>query len=150
MAREITQFQGEWRWLSNFGPGEVTLGKLTFPRREHAYQASKSLDLEVRRGFTDPAMTAGQAKRAGRLVAIRPDWERAKKKVMLLVVLSAFTQDPGLGKLLVETEDAYLEEGNHWHDNYWGACGCDKHIGNGLNWLGRILMMTRDIIRTDG
>ncbi len=149
MAKEITQFQGEWRWLSNFGPGEVTLGKLTFPRREHGYQASKSLNLEVRKGFTDPAMTAGQAKRAGGFIEIRPDWERVKKKIMLLVVLSAFTQNLDLQKLLTETEDAYLEEGNTWHDNFWGACGCPRHLGAGENWLGRILTMVRDIVRED-
>ena len=72
---------------------------------------------------------------------------------MLLVVLSKFVQHPELGELLVQTEDAGLVEGNTWHDNYWGACICPKcgagDLYYGLNYLGRILMMTRDVIRAD-
>ena len=148
MASEITEFRGPWRFLSNFWACPVTISGITFPSSEHAYQAAKTLD-RAKRAEVAVLATPGQAKRAGRLITIRPDWERVKKKVMLLVVIAKFTENPDLGKMLAETGDAYLEEGNDWHDNYWGACGCDQHIGSGLNWLGRILMMTRDIIRTD-
>jgi ribA/ribD-fused uncharacterized protein len=95
-------------------------------------------------------VTPGEAKRYGRRIELRPDWEQVKKRVMLTVVLAKFTQNPDLARQLVATEDAYLEEGNHWHDNFWGACSCDDHAGDGLNYLGRILMMVRDIVRVDG
>jgi ribA/ribD-fused uncharacterized protein len=149
MAREITQFQGEWRFLSNFGPGQVLMGGITFPRREHAYQAYKESDPAARQWYADPGLTAGQAKRGGQKARLRPDWEQVKKRVMLQVVLAWAVQNPDLAAQLVATEDAYLEEGNNWHDNYWGACGCSRHIGDGLNYLGRILMMVRDIVRVD-
>lgn len=149
MAKEITQFQGEWRFLSNFYPCDVRLGEIVFPSAEHAFQARKSLVPEVQRSIAQLA-SPGEAKRYGRRIELRPDWEQAKKRVMLLIVLSKFTQNPALAAQLVATEDAYLEEGNHWHDNYWGACGCDDHTGEGLNYLGRILTMVRDIVRVDG
>lgn len=148
MASEITQFRGEWRFLSNFWPSPVTLGKITFPTAEHAYQASKTLDQGARLAIAG-LDTPGQAKRAGQKLQLRPDWERAKKRVMLLVVLAKFMDSPDLIRRLVATEEAYLEEGNTWHDNFWGACGCEQHIGEGLNYLGRILMMVRDIVKVD-
>jgi ribA/ribD-fused uncharacterized protein len=148
MAKEITEFRGEWRFLSNFWPCDVKLGEIVFPSAEHGYQARKSLMPEVQLSVAQLA-TPGDAKRYGRKIVLRPDWEQVKKRVMLLVVLSKFTQNPDLVARLAATEDAYLEEGNTWHDNYWGACRCDDHTGDGLNYLGRILMMARDIVRAD-
>lgn len=39
----IREFQGEYRFLSNFWPAKITFGDWTFPSAEHAYQAAKSL-----------------------------------------------------------------------------------------------------------
>jgi len=149
MAKEITRFQGEWRFLSNFWPCRVQLSDLVFPSAEHAYQWSKQLVPSDGPDFKDPGMTPGQAKRAGQRVLMVPDWEQVKKRAMLRVVMAKFVQNENLTALLLATEGAYLEEGNTWHDNYWGACGCPAHIGDGLNYLGRILMMVRDIVRVD-
>lgn len=49
-----------------------------------------------------------------------------------------------LAEKLIATGDAYLEEGNHWHDNRWGKCTCEKcSAKEGQNWLGKILMGIR-------
>lgn len=148
MANEITSFTGEYRFLSNFWPCDVKLGNIVFPSAEHGYQARKSLVPAVQVSVARLA-TPGEAKRYGRRIALRPDWEQVKKRTMLLVVLAKFVQHPDLAVRLAATEDTYLEEGNAWHDNFWGACGCDDHTGEGLNYLGRILMMVRDIVRVD-
>ena len=51
---------------------------------------------------------------------------------------------PELGEMLLSTGDAYLEEGNHWHDNRWGHCTCDKCKNKtAQNLLGNILMQVR-------
>jgi ribA/ribD-fused uncharacterized protein len=149
----IAGFQGEYRFLSNFGPGDVRIGGLVYPRREHAFQAHKLAEPDHRVPFADPDLTAGDAKRRGQRVELRPDWELVKKRVMLVVVTGAFTQHDDLAKLLVATEDALLIEANTWHDNYWGSCTCQRcghgDLNYGLNYLGRILMMVRDIICAD-
>lgn len=149
MSAEITRFADSYRFLSNFWLCEVTVGGLIFPSSEHAYQALKTLDSAQRICFTDPDMSPGQAKRAGRTVTLRADWEQVKKRAMFRVVLAKFIQNPDLAKLLEATGDMPLEEGNTWHDNYWGACGCTEHAGYGLNYLGRILMMVRDLMKAD-
>lgn len=145
----ISEFQGEYRFLSNFGEGGVHLDGVFYPRREHAYQASKSNLVEVK--HTIAALpTAGAAKRYGQSIDIRPDWEQVKKRVMMLVVMAAFIQNPDLQKLLAETGDQYLEEGNRWHDNFWGNCLCQRCTAiHGRNWLGTILMHTRDVVVPD-
>lgn len=58
------------------------------------------------------------------------------------VVEAKFSQNPDLAKKLLETEDAYLEEGNDWGDRIWGTVN-----GIGANNLGRILMEVREILK---
>lgn len=66
-------------------------------------------------------------------------------EIMLELLRLKFTRNPELGKLLIATGDALLEEGNKWHDNFWGDCTCDdcRDI-EGENWLGKLLMQVRD------
>ena len=46
---------------------------------------------------------------------------------------------------LLFTEGFDLVEGNHWHDNIWGDCSCNKCNGTkGTNYLGKILMTVRE------
>ena len=61
---KISDFRGEYRWLSNFHLVEVELDGLRFPSTEHAYQAAKTLDIEERRAI-QALSTCRQAKRAG-------------------------------------------------------------------------------------
>ena len=52
-----------------------------------------------------------------------------------------------LREKLKATGDATLIEGNHWHDNRWGKCTCDKcQNKEGQNWLGKILMEIRETL----
>ena len=37
----IEQFQGDFRWLSNFAPVNVNFNGVIFPSTENAYQAAK-------------------------------------------------------------------------------------------------------------
>lgn len=61
---------------------------------------------------------------------------------MYEICLAKFTQNENLKLKLLETEDAYLEEGNDWGDKEWGLVN-----GNGKNKLGKILMRIRDELK---
>ena len=39
---DILEFQGEYRWLSNFSPCEIILDGITYKSVEHAYMSAKS------------------------------------------------------------------------------------------------------------
>lgn len=137
MRKEINEFQGPYRFLSNFWNCPVTYGGVTYQNAEAAFQAQKCTDPANRAQFAD--LDPSAAKRLGRRVKLRPDWEAVKDQVMCQVVQAKFTQNPDLMAKLKATGDAVLIEGNTWGDRYWGMCG-----GTGQNKLGRILMALRD------
>lgn len=137
----ITEFQGEHRFLSNFWPAVVVHEGISYPSSEHAYQAAKTLDMAERRriaAIRDP----GDAKREGRKLALRPDWETAKFTVMEQCVRDKFTRHADLAEKLLATGHAELIEGNTWGDRVWGV-----YQGQGENRLGKILMKMRAEIR---
>ncbi len=138
---EIKGFSGEFRFLSNFHEAAVTFDGHTYPTAEHAFQAAKTMDLEERRKIRQE-LTPGRAKRLGRKVAIRPDWEEVKFNVMLELVRQKFWRHPDLAERLVATGNARLEETNSWNDTIWGVCN-----GVGENRLGEILMQVRGELR---
>lgn len=137
----IKEFQGEYRFLSNFWPCRVKYEHVIFPSVEHAYQAAKTLDYEQRIEFM--VLTAGQAKRKGAQLELRPYWEQIKVKVMGELLRLKF-QDPELREKLLATGEEELVEGNAWNDTFWGVCN-----GVGQNNLGKLLMQVRQEIRED-
>ena len=133
----IGSFQGEYRFLSNFHPSPVAMGDKVWPTVEHAYQASKTLDTGLRETIR-MAATPGQAKRLGRILTLRRDWEAVKDGIMLDLLREKFRSEP-LKTALLRTHPHILMEGNTWNDTYWGVCR-----GVGKNMLGTLLMQVRD------
>lgn len=146
----ISSFDKEYSFLSNFYPTLVDYEGLVYGSSEAAFQAAKTLDHELRAEFT--VLNPSEAKRFGRTLDLRPDWEQVKTKVMTDIVRSKFNSNPEIAEKLIETNPEYLEEGNHWHDNIWGNCSCKrcKDIP-GANKLGKILMQVRaELMKASG
>lgn len=144
----IENFKGEYFFLSNFANAPVTYKGITYKNNEAAFQAQKVLSLSEQQKFA--SLPPNLAKREGRRVKLRPDWERVKKQFMYEIVKAKFEQNPGLRKMLLNTVDAYLVEGNTWHDNIWGVCTCQKCINKchiDSNNLGIILMRVREELK---
>lgn len=139
-VKEIKGFFGPYRFLSNFHVADVMYEGLRYPSTEAAFQAAKSLDKEERLQIAILSQPKF-AKRAGRRLALRSDWESVKDQVMYDVCLDKFTRHADLKKALLETGSAYLEETNTWGDRYWGV------DGHGKNRLGQILMRIRDELK---
>jgi ribA/ribD-fused uncharacterized protein len=139
----IGQFTGDYRFLSNFFEGPEPVAWLGFdcPTAEHAYQASKAVR-DADREMIALASTAGQAKRAGRNIELRNDWESIKLDVMRHVLAVKVAAGTSLAALLLGTGDQLLVEGNTWNDRFWGVCK-----GQGRNWLGHLLMARRADLR---
>lgn len=146
----IKEFQGEYRWLSNFWP----IGNV-----EKQYQAAKFLDnatvfitgldgkpVKVRIStMILMAKTPGDAKRLAKKYKayMRKDWETVNISIMLELVRKKF-QIPELKAKLLATGDQLLQEGNKWSDSFWGV---DLKTGKGKNWLGVILMRVREELK---
>lgn len=143
---EIKSFHDEHRWLSNFWPCEIEFEGVKYASVEFAYQAAKTLDPKEREAVR-ACDTPGKAKRMGKKVAVRSDWETVKVRTMRLLVGQKF-KDPALRAKLLATGMKVLVEGNSWGDRFWGAVwDGDAKVLDGGNMLGRILMNVRDEIR---
>lgn len=137
----ITAFQGEYRWLSNFVSPRVWYDGVQYPTVEHAYQAAKT-EIHEERQRIRSCKTAADAKRAGRTVTMRDDWDTDKLAVMEGLIRQKFSKEP-FRTLLIATGDAEIVEGNTWNDKYWGQVR-----GSGCNHLGRLIMQIRQEIRS--
>lgn len=147
----IIRFMGKNRFLSNFYPCIIGYEGTLFPSVEHAFQAAKTLDKPTRVAIA-ALPTAGHAKRGGRRVLLRPDWEKVKIDIMEELLRLKFKR-PGLRVALLNTGDAELIEGNTWGDKFWGVDIriLEQRRGDGasagLNMLGKLLMEERKRLR---
>ena len=132
----IDKFRGDYAALSNFAPAQVWLEGRPYRSVEHAYQAAKTLDI-YERARVRLAATPREARRIGRSVALRPDWDCSRLGVMRRLLVQKFAQ-ANFAEILLGTGDAELIEGNDWGDVFWGVCQ-----GEGKNYLGRMLMDIR-------
>jgi ribA/ribD-fused uncharacterized protein len=132
----ITRFDGEYEFLSNFYPCEVMLDGVKYPSTENAYQAAKTTP-ENRSGFVN--CTAADSKTLGRKCKMRSDWDEVKISVMRDLLVQKFAPGTELAEKLIKTQGSELVEGNHWGDVFWGVCK-----GVGQNHLGKLLMEIRE------
>ena len=138
----IDRFDAEYFFLSNFEDSPITYDGITYKNVEAAFHAQKVFDTEKKKEFSN--LNPSEAKRLGRRVKLRSDWESVKVDIMTDLVRIKFLQNPDLKKKLLATGDQILIEGNSWNDKFWGVCK-----GEGQNYLGRILMMIRKELRDD-
>ena len=140
----IDNFKDEYNEFSNFYPCVIYHKGLRFESVEHAYVASKSNEYFFWKLISQlPANKAGLAKKRGRSIKLREDWNEIKLELMEELLKKKFEIKKFKEKLL-STGDEHLVEGNYWHDNYWGNCFCKKCKNiEGQNMLGKLLMKIR-------
>lgn len=134
---KIDSFFGEYRFLSNFYISPISHDGIRFSSVEHAYQAAKTLDFAKRWEISQLA-TPGEAKRAGKALLLRPDWNHSRFLIMRELLMQKFVRYPDLRHKLLATSPNELIEGNNWGDVIWGVC-----MGKGENNLGKLLMAIR-------
>lgn len=156
--RVIKQFQGNYRFLSNFQVFRNHIsycGKL-FNSVECAYQYSKYVVylsmhpgiVETNRLYQFELLSPSDAKKFTKHYRLPNDvikfHDTFKIDIMRNLVESKFSTNQNLKSMLLGTEDWELQEGNYWKDYYWGI---DLVSGEGQNHLGKILMEVRDKLR---
>lgn len=136
----IDSFKGQYEFLSNFYPCSVPYAGMWFPSVEHAYQAAKFEKDTTRLLFQYG--TAAEAKKLGKSLPMRGNWEEIKLDVMEGLLRFKFTVYSNLRRYLLSTENEELVEGNWWGDVFWGVCK-----GVGENHLGKLLMKIRSEVQ---
>lgn len=140
MTNKISRFKGKYSFLSNFYPCFVEFEGIRYPSVEHAFQAAKTFDNDQRFAFSI-LPTASDAKKLGRKLKLRNDWEQVKEEVMYECLKSKFS-NKNLKEMLLQTGYAHIEEGNNHGDMIWGTVN-----GRGQNKLGKLLMRIREEIK---
>lgn len=130
----IDSFSGEYRWLSNFWIHDTVNGLSV----EHLYQAAKATTMDDYLNVL-ACRTPGAAKRMGKEIVCRSDWDDVRLTLMEHFLREKFVWNTTLAVKLRETSHCLLVEGNHWGDTFWGVCD-----GKGENHLGKLLMNIRD------
>lgn len=139
----IKEFKNQYFFLSNFYECPIYYNKLVFCNAEAAFQAQKVIDEKEQYKFIN--LNASQARKLGKTIVLRKDWEEVKDKIMYEIVKRKFTVNKELQQKLIDTKDEELVEGNWWHDTYWGI---DSKTGIGKNKLGKILMKVRKEVKS--
>lgn len=131
-------FKNNFYYLSNMFPCSVRVRisghEYQFTCSEAAFQAVKCPERASE--FTE--LDGYAAKRLGKKVQLRADWNAVKLDVMRVIVKAKFDQHPELMAKL-KAQPGEIVEDNTWGDTYWGRCN-----GYGQNHLGQILMSVRD------
>ena len=140
-------FFDEYRYLSNFHMHPIKMpDMITYPSTEHAYQAAKTRDFEVRRLIAQ-LPTPGQAQRFGQQVELRDDWGEIKLDIMGIANVLKFANKELMTKLQ-SASPKILVEANWWGDRFWGMSWLVEQpklgVLIGQNILGQILMEIRD------
>jgi ribA/ribD-fused uncharacterized protein len=133
---------GRWieNWFSNFLPNDKPFiyQGMTFYTVENFFQAMKTLDIEERKLIA--AATPSKAKRLGRKVKLREDWEEKKLQVMEYALRIKFAPGTSWYTKLMATGNEEIVELNNWNDVYWGR----TLDGRGENHLGNLLIKLRE------
>ncbi len=137
----INSFQGEHRFLSNFWPCCIIWEGLVYPSLEHAYAASKTDDISLKK-IIQSCPTPGEAKEWLEDHDIKPavSWTIPKKLLVMeeLLLIKFGGKEPLLTRALMDTGNVALIEGNDWGDSFWGV-----YESMGENNLGKLLMKVR-------
>lgn len=135
--------------FSNFEPVRIELPcpftgtPRTYATVEHYFQASKAESLDDHLRVAEQA-SAQEAKRAGRVVKLRADWEQVKVDVMLAALRVKF-RISRFRRLLLDTGDRLIVEDSPY-DFEWGIRDANGGFG-GQNLLGEALMTVRRELR---
>lgn len=135
---DITEFRGEFSWLSNFFPIKIEYDEIVYPSVENAYQAGKLINRKDREMFIN--ITPGQAKKLWRNYPTYNLTEEFRLNLMYQLLSIKFNQEP-FKSLLIATDNCNIIEKNYWGDMFFGYC---LKTNQGKNHLGQMIMNIRE------
>lgn len=152
----IKGFEGKYDCFSNFCMHDTIFIKLPYGKKdaksygsdnvETLFQAAKCTNHKDIQSIILTA-TPSEAKKLGRKVELRKDWEYIKEEVMRELLNKKFDFFPEFKNLLADIpDDIVIAEFNTWNDKEWGV---SSKTLEGKNKLGKILMELRNKAKLD-
>jgi ribA/ribD-fused uncharacterized protein len=139
----ICFYEQDFYIFSNFSSFMLEWDGKLWPTSEHAYQAARFADPEVKELIRNmrSAHDALKYMEANRDKSM-PGWADTKLSVMKRILFAKVEQHPYVKKKLLDSGDRELVE-NSWRDSFWGW-GPNK---DGANHLGKLWMEVREEYR---
>lgn len=134
---------GPHKSFSNWYSCPFKWNRITWANSEQALMSMKSFDKDYQkkiRKATNPA----DAKRLGRAVKLRQDWDQVKFNLMVEILFAKFSQHPDLAEILLETGTQSIHE--DCNDPWWAG---GPNYPGGKDMLGRALMLVRKRLGKD-
>ncbi len=141
----IKEFQGEYRWLSNFWPVQIKYKGRVFHNVENAFHSEKSDDSFFKDFCKLESNPKIVKKRQLDMITLRSDWGNVKVEIMEELTRIKY-HNLELQQKLLDTGNQEIQEGNSWDDTFWGI---NLETGKGENRLGKIIMKIRDEIKKE-
>ena len=101
MSNIIKEFQGEYRWLSNFYFCRIVLDGVEYPSVEHAFMSAKSDDENWKEFCSDPRNSPSIVKKEGKKVKLIENWDNIKFNIMKECLIQKFNQEPFKSNFLI-------------------------------------------------
>ena len=133
----IKELRNEYYFLSNMYECPIVWKGVTFKSSETLFQMFKCKNIDDMSKFQK--LNGFQAKKLGRKIEMRPDWNEVRIKYMEFVLKLKFDQNLDLRERLMRTEGKIEENNNNWNDTFWGITN-----GKGENHLGKLLYKLRE------
>ncbi len=131
---------GRYKCFSNWYSCSFTYQGYTWSNSEQALMYFKSFDKEYQKKIKK-ANNPAVAKKLGRQVKLRPDWDQVKLSLMIEILYAKFSQNADLKEILLNTNGVKIHE--DCNDPWWGG---GPNYPGGRDYLGRALMSVRKIL----
>lgn len=142
----ISSFRRQYECFSNFCYSPFYAYNIFFEHNEKFFHWQKALFFRDARRAKDILDTTdpNDAKQLGRKVDgfDKIIWHQNCLDIMWEGLQYKFNQNKDFKEILINSAPAFLVEGNHWKDTFWGY---DTNLQKGQNNLGILLMSLRNM-----
>ena len=134
-------------WFSNMLPFDepMVYQEIEYRTVENFYQAMKLPKEETEKRCYIASLNPYRAKKEGRKLQIRSDWNGLKLSVMEYALRFKFAEGTSWHRRLMATKREIVEW-NNWNDEFWGISVKTKQ---GQNHLGKLLMKLREEFKNE-
>ena len=134
----------DFSFLRNDYSANVILDDEIYPSVEHAYQAAKTQNIDLRKKIQNASVH--EARKIGKNeITIPLTWDTDRLVVMKQLQKSKYTDNLNLKLKLLLTGNEEIIQGGTMPDKFWGQ----DDFGDGKNHNGKIIMKVREEIKTE-
>jgi|ERR1035437_1316875 ribA/ribD-fused uncharacterized protein len=128
--------------LSAFASTPISISGVTWPSAAHFYYGQKTLDENLREEIRR-SVTPVEARKLGKSLKLRPQWEEMKFDIMLVAFRAKFSQHESCKQFLLATGHKKLYEERPYKSDWGHSNGGRNLTGNALSTIREHLLLNQ-------